>query len=133
MLVDENPPSDSLASRTLRTKTPDGRDLVFLSGTINLRFDGRPPQQASLRCVVGPVWRAIREGDVTATVSLAGIQNRGTAVNARWFVHDVSVELEGPANPFRKKIRLEFNVRVEDVDGELQALAYSVTAVGTLA
>ena len=70
----------------MRTQTPDGRDLVFLSGYAVFDFIGTG---GSWRCddlwlIIGPGWRRI--DGVVPVISLASISNQNNAVNAGWAV-----------------------------------------------
>jgi hypothetical protein len=116
----------------MRTKTPDGRDLVFLSGYAVFDFIGTG---GSWRCddlwlVIGPAWRRIDDrvqiDGVVPVVSLASISNQNNAVNAGWAVDNCRRTTVG------RFILLQSKVCIRDSDGHLHRVTFQVTAMGLL-
>jgi hypothetical protein len=110
----------------LRTRTADGRDLVFLTGTAGVDFQGTGGGfiQDDLLIPIGPVWR--RLDGVAPTASLAAIFNESTAVNAGWATDNCRF-----AN-FNGQILLQVAIAVSDSDGQLLRVSFQATAIGLL-
>jgi hypothetical protein len=111
----------------MRTQTPDGRDLVFLSGSAVFDFIGTG---GSWRCddlflVIGPGWRRI--DGVVPVVSLASISNQNNAVNAGWAVDNCRWTTIGG-----RLILLQSRVCIRDSDGHPHRVTYQITAMGHL-
>jgi hypothetical protein len=110
----------------LRTRTPDGRDLVFLTGTAGFLFQGTGGNfiRDDLFHVVGPTWA--RLDNVAPHAALASVFNANTAVNAGWAVDNCRFAL------FNNRILLIAAVAVSDSDGFLLRASYQVTAIGII-
>ena len=110
----------------MRTRTPDGRDLVFLSGypVFNFKGSGGSWRCDDLYIVMGPFWR--RLDGVVPVVSLASISNQHTAVDAGWAVDNCRWTTYGG------RILLQSRVCIRDVDGYLHRVTYQVTAMGQI-
>ena len=110
----------------MRTRTPDGRILTFLSGYVGYNFRGSGG--AWLRddgyVAVGPVWS--RLDGVVPVVTPTAIANDGEAINAGWAVDNCRW------STFGGRILLMFQMAVRDSDGYLIRVAYQVTAMGLL-
>jgi len=107
------------------TKTPDGRDLAFLTGYAIFDFKGTANQQwrrEDLYMKMGPKWTNLQ--DVAPVVSLASISNVSTAVDAGWAVDNCRW---GTINGH---IHLQCRLAVRDVDGYIHRVAYHITAIG---
>jgi hypothetical protein len=111
----------------MRTQTPDGRDLVFLSGYAVFDFIGTGGSWLcdDLYLVIGPGWRRI--DGVVPVVSLASISNQNNAVNAGWAVDNCRWTTIGG-----RLILLQSRVCIRDSDGHLHRVTYQVTAMGNL-
>jgi hypothetical protein len=110
----------------LRTKAPDGRDLVFLTGTAGFDFKGSGQNwlRDDAYHLVGPMWEQLH--NVAATASLTSSFNQNQAVNyglavdnCRWTV-------------YASRILLMCRVAVRDIDAHVYRFAYQVTAIGIL-
>ena len=112
----------------LSTKTPDGRDLVFISGTayFALRGTGANWVRDDANAFIGPRWR--RLDDVAPMAALASWLNLGTAVNAGAAVDNCRWARATQDS----RILLEVAVAVSDSDGLLYRFAYTATAIGIL-
>jgi hypothetical protein len=110
----------------LRTRTPDGRDLVFLTGTAGFVFQGTGGSFITddLFHLVGPTWA--RLDNVAPHAALASIFNRNQAVNAGWAVNNCRFAL------FNQRILLIMGIAVSDTDGLLLRASYQVTAIGVI-
>lgn len=110
----------------MRTRTPDGRDIVFLSGyaVFNFKGSGGVWRHDDLYMQIGPIWRRI--DDVTPVVSLASISNKEHAVNAGWAVDNCRWTTMG------NRILLQCRLAIRDVDGYIHRVAYQVNAMGQI-
>lgn len=109
-----------------RTRTPDGRDLVFLTGTAvrHWRGTGSAWIRDELWIPIGPYWRRI--DSVAPIAALGAIANDSTAVDAGWATDGTRW-----AN-YNGRIVLIVNVAVRDSDGWLFRASYQATALGVL-
>jgi hypothetical protein len=111
-----------------RTRTPDGRDLLFLSGSAELpefyQGTGSLWRQDELWILIGPIWR--RVDSVSPMVALATISNEGNANNAGWSAWDARWSTH------KERILLKATVAVRDGDGYLPRVNYQATALGVL-
>src|SRR3712207_6757846 len=91
-----------------RIRTPDGRDLLFLTGSAELpefyQGTGRLWRQDELSILIGPTWRRI--DSVAPMVALATISNEGNANNAGWSAWDTRWSIR------KKRILLKVTVAV---------------------
>jgi hypothetical protein len=111
----------------LRTRTPDGRDLVFLTGTAVFDFVGTGPNwlRDQVWIPTGPRWQ--RLDNVAPAAALAAIFNVSTAVNAGWAADNCNwLNVNG-------QIVLTVSVAISDIDGHLYRVAFQATAIGVLA
>jgi len=110
----------------LVTKTPDGRDLVFLTGTagLNLKGTGSSWFRDDVYHLVGPTWR--RLDNVAPIASLGAIANDHTAENAGWATDNCRWAR------YNNRILLMVATAVRDSDGFLIRFNYQVTAIGLL-
>jgi hypothetical protein len=110
----------------LSTKTPDGRDLVFLTGTATLFYGGTGPTfiHDDLVFPIGPIWEAVH--DVAPMAALASIYNDHVANNAGWATDRCTFSV---AN---NQIYLHVGLAVSDSDGVLYRVAFQATAIGIL-
>jgi hypothetical protein len=110
----------------MRTRTPDGRDLDFLSGYAVFDFQGTGGtwRRDDIYIVIGPIWR--RLDGVVPVVSLASISNQHTAVDAGWAVDNCRWTTLGG------RILLQSRVAISDSDGHLLRLTYQATAMGLI-
>jgi len=118
----------------LRSRTPDGLDLVVLSGFAEFVFKGIAGtdwHRDVLVLRVGPQWSAPR--GVVHLVSRASFQNEQVATYAGWAVDEVAYDYyEVVPGPPGVQIQLEAKIAVRDVDGYLLRASYYATAIGTL-
>src|SRR4051812_261612 len=116
------------------TKTPDGKDLVFLSGTAIVDFPGatsdfvREELAIHLAPPHGPIWFKIEQ--CAPVVALAAVYNDGTAVDAGWAVDwtewtTYSYPGQGP------HLLLASGIAVSDADGLLIRVSYQASVLGT--
>ncbi|OEU69811.1 MAG: hypothetical protein BA863_04205 [Desulfovibrio sp. S3730MH75] len=119
-------PSFIETPQEMRTKTPDGKDMVFLSGyaVFNFKGSGSSWKRDDIWIPIGPEWNPLY--DVVPVVSLASISNRHHAVNAGWAVDNCRWVT------YNRRILLKCRVAIRDSDGYLQRLAYQATAIGRL-
>jgi hypothetical protein len=117
------------------TKTPDGRDLVFMTGTGIVDFAGnisdfiRDELAIHLSPPDGPIWKSIDH--CAPVVALAALWNGGPATNAGWAVDwtgwtEYSWPGQGP------HLLLASGIAVSDTDGILIRVSYQATALGIL-
>jgi hypothetical protein len=117
------------------TKTPDGRDLVFLTGTGIVDFTGntsdfiREELAIHLSPPDGPIWSVIEQ--CAPVVALAALWNGGPAQNAGWAVDWTNWTVyswsgQGP------HLLLASGIAVSDTDGILIRVSYQATALGRL-
>jgi hypothetical protein len=117
------------------TKAPDGRDLVFLTGTGIADFAGttsdfiRDSLAIHLSPPHGPIWSIIDE--CAPVVALAAVWNGGYAVNAGWAVDWTDWTIYSwPGQGTH--LLLTSGIAVSDTDGILVRVSYQATALGTL-
>jgi len=110
----------------LRTRTPDGLDLVFLSGYAVFDFVGTGGTYRidDLWIVAGPVWRTIR--GVVPYTALASISNDHTAVDAAWATDNCRW------TTFGGRLLLQSRVAIKDSDGHLLRVSYHATVLGQI-
>lgn len=108
----------------LYTKTPDGRDLVFMTGTAGFSFKGSGGtwKRDQAFHLVGPYWK--RVDNVAPMAALASIYNDQTAVNAGWATDNCNWAL------WNNRILLIVSLAVSDIDGYVLRFAYQATAIG---
>ena len=108
----------------LRTRTPDNRDLVFLTGTagVDFRGTGGAWDRDDLYILIGPGWG--RLDNVAPVASLAAIYNSNYAVNAGWATDNCRWTIWG------NQILLIVALAVSDSDGYLIRVSYQATALG---
>jgi len=119
----------------LNTKTPDGKDLVFLTGTAIADFVGTSGdwRRDSLAIHVSPpIWQANGIEDCAPVVALAALWNGSYAVNAGWAVDWTDWTTyawpgEGP------HLLITSGLAVSDTDGYLIRVSYQATVLGRLA
>jgi hypothetical protein len=110
----------------LRTRTPDNRDLVFLTGTAGADFVGTGAawRRDQVWIPIGPFWR--RLDSVAPTAALGAIHNDHTAVDAGWATDNCNfLNVNG-------QIVLTVSLAVSDIDGQLIRVSYQATALGLL-
>jgi hypothetical protein len=108
----------------LRTRTPDNRDLVFLTGTAGAELTGTGSNwlRDQVWIPIGPRWQRI--DNVAPMAALAAISNAGTAVNAGWATDNCNwLNING-------QIVLTVSLAVSDSDGHLIRVSYQATAIG---
>jgi hypothetical protein len=110
----------------VRTRTPDGRDLLFMTGTAGFTFQGNAGQwlRDDLYVLVGPAWR--RVDGVAPVASLASIYNNQQAVNAGWATDNCRWAV------YNSQILLIVALAVSDIDGYVLRASYQATALGLL-
>lgn len=116
------------SAQKVQTKTPDGQDLVFLSGYGLFDFKGIGPNWSSDELfieITDPPWHSLSQ--VAPIVSLASIDNNGVASNAGWAVDDVTWSLAKG-----NILELISKIAVRDNDGHIYRVTYQVSALGTL-
>jgi hypothetical protein len=110
------------------TRTGDGRDLAFLTGTAGFQFKGTGGtwfHEIGMIQTPGPAWGAVFS--TAATASLASVANDGHAVNEGYAVDNVLAFVgEG------ETIWLQVRLAVRDVDGHLHRVSYQVTVLGSI-
>jgi hypothetical protein len=109
------------------TRTPDGKDLAFLTGTAGFEFKGTGSNwrhEFGMIQTPGPQWGGVISAAPTA--SLASVANDREAVwegyaadNVNWFVTN-------------NRIWLQVLLAVRDSDGRLYRVSYQVTVLGYL-
>jgi hypothetical protein len=114
----------------LRTLTPDGRNLVFLTGTAGFNFKGTGPavRRDNALHPVGPMWQ--RVDDVAATAAVTSSKNEHEAVDYLFAIDNCRWVLAPSVPPSR--IILVCQVAVADIDAHVYRFAYQVTALGRL-
>lgn len=119
-------PNHYTTQQELRTKTPDGRDLVFLTGyaVFNLKGTGANWRREDLYMAIGPQWQDL--DDVAAVVTPASFSNSNHAMNAGWAVDNCR------RTTWNKRILLQSQLAVRDSDGYIHRVAYQITAIGKL-
>ena len=117
-------PSAYATQQEVWTRTPDGRDLGFLTGyaVFDFKGSGQDWRREDLYMQIGPKWSNLQ--DVAAVVSLASISNIETAINAGWAVDNCRW---GTING---RIHLQCQLAVRDIDGYIHRVAYQITAIG---
>lgn len=108
----------------LRTRTPDNRDLVFLTGTAGFTLKGTGSSwfRDQVWIAIGPHWQ--RLDNVAPMAALASIYNDQTAVNAGWATDNCNwLNVNG-------QIVLTVSLAVSDIDGYVLRVAYQATAIG---
>jgi len=110
----------------LRTRTPDNHDLVFLSGTAGVDFQGTGGDwvRDDLLVLIGPRWA--RVDNVAPAASLAAIYNNSYAVNGGWATDNCRWSV------YNGQILLWVAMAVSDADGQLLRVSYTATAIGQL-
>lgn len=110
----------------LRTRTPDNRDLVFLTGTAGIDFlgTGGTWNRDDLYILIGPGWA--RVDNVAPVASLAAIYNTNYAVNAGWAADNCRWVTWG------NRVLLIVGIAVSDSDGDLIRVSYQATVIGQL-
>ena len=110
----------------VRTRTPDGRDLLFLTGTAGFGLKGQGQTWAGDDAyhLVGPFWRRI--DSVAPMASIGSAYNEHTAVDAGWATDNCRWVNYGG------RILLVVFCVVSDIDGWLYRFNYQVTALGLL-
>lgn len=118
------------------TKTPNGKDLVFLTGTGIADFAGttsdfiRDSLAIHLSPPNGPIWSTIEQ--CAPVVALAALWNSGYAVNAGWAVDWTEwTTYTWPGEP-GPHLLLDSGIAVSDRDGILIRVSYQATVLGTL-
>jgi hypothetical protein len=128
-----------VSMHALQTRTGDGKDLVVLSGYVELVFVGPSTSDPNnwnrdeLVGQVGPQWRSLYVV-IVPIVSLTSIENEDVATNAGWAVDHCPAGLYNvfPGGPSGFQIELRPKLAVRDVDGQIRRLNYYVTALGEL-
>jgi hypothetical protein len=123
------------STHQVKTRTPDGRDLFFLTGTGIADFAGttsdfiRDSLAIHLSPPDGPVWSTIDE--CAPVVALAALWNGGTAVNAGWAVDwtDWTTYAWPGQGPH---LLVTSGLAVSDTDGILIRVSYQATVLGRL-
>jgi hypothetical protein len=110
------------------TRTPDGKDLAFLTGTALFSFKGTGGAWRRDVGVIttqhGPVWAGVES--TAATAALAAVANDGTAVNEGYAADEVRVFVDEATH----RIQLQVDIAVRDSDGRLYRVSYQVTVLG---
>jgi hypothetical protein len=109
------------------TRTPDGRDLAFLTGTAGFEFKGTGSNwrhEFGFIQTPGPDWNGVISAAPTA--SLASVANENTAVNEGYAADNVNWFV------FNNRIWLQVALAVRDVDGRIHRVSYQVTVLGFL-
>lgn len=111
----------------LRTKTGDGRDLVFLTGTAVTEFVGTSSawMNDDLYVLVGPTWTSINQ--VAPAAALASIFKGGQATNAGWAADNCRWD------NYSNQVRLIVRMAVSGTGDAVYRYAYNAAVVGTLA
>jgi len=111
----------------LRTRSGDNRDLVFLSGTAGLFFQGTGGSfiRDTLLVPFGPRWQ--RVDDVAPVASLASLFNVNVATNAGWAADNANWGV------LNNQILLFIAIAVSDSDGQLLRVSFQASALGVLA
>jgi len=109
------------------TKTHDGKDLAFLSGTAGFEFKGTGGsfrREFGMIQTPAPRWSALISAAPVA--SLAAVANDGTAVQEGYAADNVNYFV------FNDRIWLQVALAVRDSDGHLYRVSYQVTALGII-
>lgn len=110
----------------LYTRTPDGRDLVYLTGTAGCDFRGTGSnwRRDQVYILAGPSWRRI--DNVAPVASLAAVANDGTAVNEGYAADNVNWAV------YNNRVLLVVSLAVRDSDGFTIRVSYQATALGQI-
>lgn len=119
----------------VRTKTPDGKDLVFLTGTAIADYAGtmsdfiRDDLAIHLSPPNGPIWSNIDQ--CAPVVALAALWH-GRAVNVGWAVDWTEwTTYTWPGQP-GPHVLLDSGIAVSGTDSVLIRVSYQATVLGTL-
>jgi len=120
--------SNIVGEQQVLTRTPDGKDLAFLTGTALFDFKGTGGTWRRDVGVIttqhGPVWAGVES--TAGTAALAAVANDGTAVNEGYAADEVRVFVDGATH----RIQLQVDIAVRDSDGRLYRVSYQVTVLG---
>jgi hypothetical protein len=112
----------------VQTRTPDGRDLVFMTGTagFSLKAPGQAWLQETFYHLIGPAWRRI--DSVAPAAALASIYNQHDqpVVAPGWAVDKCDWEV------WRSRILLVVAVGVSGIDGYVYRFSYQATGLGLI-
>jgi hypothetical protein len=111
----------------VRTRTPDAKDLVFLTGTAVFDFKGTGStwNHDWVYIPVGPAWRGVFS--IAPTASLASVGNFNEAVNEGYAADNVNGFV------YNDRILLVVALAVRDIDGHIYRVSYQATVLGYLA
>jgi hypothetical protein len=112
---------------TVLTKTPDGKDLAFLTGTAGFEFKGTGGNwrhEFGMIKTPAPRWAAVFSAAPTA--SLASVANDHTAVQEGYAADNVNYFVS------EDLLWLQVLLAVRDSDGHLYRVSYQVTVLGVI-
>jgi hypothetical protein len=122
------PAIDIVREQQVLTRTPDGKDLAFLTGTARFQFKGTGcawrRDVGLITTQHGPVWAGVES--TAATASLASVANDHEANNEGYAADEVSAFVDEATH----RIALQVFLAVRDSDGHLFRVSYQVTVLG---
>lgn len=135
VLDQENDPNKFWNPHSIHTTTGDGRDLIVLSGVLEINLKGRSADHWNWCTVYSrhslpiPDDKHFKIEHGAPIVTLSSISNNATSYNAGYSVEWFHLLNDGSAAPY---VTVRTRIGVADIDGFLNRLGYQITLVGQI-